>query len=864
MGAARRNFAFKKGLVYDITMLMETAATPMLKQYQEIKSRHMDCILFFRLGDFYEMFFEDATQASSILDLVLTSRGHDASGKIPMCGIPFHSADNYIAKLIKAGKKVAICEQIEDVAVAKGIVRRDVIRVITAGTYLDDNTDTRCLMSLMPNKDGSFGFAATNTTSGTITTNIATSAHQAVELLSKLNVAECIYPESARESIDALLAHPLLKLKNIHLTAYHDWCFNSDMAKKSLCTHFGVLNLNGYGIEDLPLAQSACGALLEYLRQTNKTDLKHVNRIALYANDQYVFISPAAHYGLELETVLKTLDLCVTPMGRRLFRFWLFHPLKDLEALQQRQEAVTALHADAEKSQSIDELLKHMPDLEKALSRISCRCASIKDIVSLRQGLLRAPLLKEAIDDIKQPLLQIDDVKELRTLLFKTIDPDVPLSKHEGKIIAVGIDKDLDELRGLAENGRQWLLQYQQSEIKRTGINSLKVGFNNVFGYYIEISKAQQKAVPSDYIRKQTLVNGERYITPELKVYEEKILTAQDKILAIEKRILDDIEHKILEQAAKVQRYCEQIATIDCLLSLAKLFNFDGYIMPALNANDAIDIKDGRHPIVERTVSAGFTPNDTLLDMSSQHLIILTGPNMAGKSTFIRQSALLIILAQMGAPIPAKEAVIGICDKIFTRIGAHDEIAKGQSTFMVEMTECAHILNNLTPRSLVILDEVGRGTSTSDGLSLAWALAEYMHSKKVRTLFATHFHELVGLASDMEGVKNYNVAVKEWKDKIVFLHKIIPGGSDDSYGIYVAKLAGIPPAIIKRSKEILAEIEIGTATPYRQHQQQLNLFAPAHQPAMDEIRESLANLDINALTPLDALKILNDLKKKID
>lgn len=843
---------------------METAATPMLKQYQEIKSRHQDCILFFRLGDFYEMFFEDAKAASSILDLVLTSRGQDAGGKIPMCGIPFHSADNYINKLVKAGRKVAICEQVEDPASAKGIVKRDVIRVITAGTYLDDNTDTRCLLCLLPQKDGSFGFASCDTTSSTILTNRIATAHQAVELLTKLSVAECIYPQSAKEHMQELMAHPLLKLKNILLTEFDDWCFNADMAKKSLCAHFGVLNLNGFGIEDMPCAQSASGALLEYMRQSSKTDLKHVNKIMLFATDDFVFISPAAHYGLELETVVRTMDLTATPMGKRMFRFWLFNPLKDLNALQQRQSAVLALNQNPKNTQTLEECLRYLPDLEKSLSRISCRCASVKDLVSLRQGLMRGPHIIEALAPMNHPLLQINDLKNLRELLFKTIDPDVPLGKPEGKTIASGIDVELDELRSLAENGRQWLLEYQAQQIKRTGINSLKVGFNNVFGYYIEISKANQKSVPADYIRKQTLVNGERYITPELKTYEDKILTAQDKIFAIERRILNTIEQEILTQAAEVSRFCRQIASIDCLLSFQKLLLWDGYILPELNDSDAIDIKDGRHPIVEKTVPNGFTPNDTTLNTSDLHLIILTGPNMAGKSTFIRQSALLVILAQIGAPIPAKEAAIGLCDKIFTRIGAHDEIAKGQSTFMVEMTECAHILNNLTPRSLVILDEVGRGTSTSDGLSLAWALAEYMHSKKVRTLFATHFHELVGLADQFDGIANFNVAVKEWKDKIVFLHKIIPGGSDDSYGIYVAKLAGIPSEIIKRSKEILSEIEIGAATPYHKPQQQLNLFAPTHNPQIEDIANELSSLDINTLTPLEALKILNDLKSKLD
>ena len=839
---------------------MEAAATPMLRQYRDIKARYQDYILFFRLGDFYEMFFEDAKEAAGLLDLVLTSRGQDATGKIPMCGIPYHSADNYIAKLIKAGKKVAICEQVEDVAAAKGLVKRDVIRVITAGTYLDDSTDSRYILCLALAKTGTLGFAFCDTAGGTIRTNVLKNTQQAVELLSKLPIYECIYPESADQMIKELLAHPLLKPKNILLSPYEDWCFNPDMAKKALCAHLGVLNLNGFGIDEILEAQAACGALLEYLRAMNKTPLKHIDRLALYTSDDYMFISPAAHYGLELENVLKTLDLTQTPMGRRQFRFWLYHPLKNAGAIIERQNAVVLLRDQPQAARKLDELLKNLPDLEKALSRLSCGCSSVKDILALRQGLLRAPLIAEVLSPLGHPLLDIVDVPALRETLMKTINPDVPLSKPEGKIVQAGIDKELDELRNIQETGRQWLAQFQAREIKATGISSLKVGFNSVFGYYIEITKTHQKSTPAHYIRKQTLVNGERYITPELKEYEEKILSAQEKVFAIEKRILGNIEKLVLEHASALHHYCETLAVADCLLSLSKLFDWNGYILPGINDGPAIDIKDGRHPIVEKAVS-DFTANDSLLDTEENHLLILTGPNMAGKSTYIRQTALLVILAQIGGPIPACGATIGIADKIFTRIGAHDEIAKGQSTFMVEMTETAHILNNLTPRSLVILDEIGRGTSTSDGLSLAWALAEYLHTQKVRTLFATHFHELVALADRFEGVKNCNVAVKEWKDKIIFLHKIIPGGSDDSYGIYVAKLAGIPEAVIKRSKEILSELEIGTPTPYRKHESQLNLFTPT---ATDEIRSILETVDINNITPLDALKKLQELKDKLN
>lgn len=841
---------------------MEQSTTPMLRQYQDIKSRHQDSILFFRLGDFYEMFFDDAKEASSLLDLVLTSRGQDIKGKIPMCGIPYHSADNYIAKLIKAGKKVAICEQTEDVAVAKGIVKRDVVRIITAGTYLDEATDSRFVCTLIASGE-TFGVALIDSSGGTILAN-ELSGLQTVELMAKYPVYECVFPEAQEEHIVQWLNHPLLKSKQICRSPFGDWAFNRDAAYKNLLNHFDVHSLKGFGVDGLNVAISACGALIEYLKTVSKTPLKHIDKISLYAHSNYVFISPAAHYGLEMESLLKTLDHTQTAMGRRLFRFWLYHPLKDVAAIKSRQDAIRFLHEQQRVQESLGECLKNLPDLEKALSRISSGCSTIKDVLAIRQGLLRAPLLKEIIAQARHAdLLNIDDVVSLRETITRTINPDVPLAKPEGRIVCTGIDQELDELRNILENGKQWLAAYQTSEVQKTGINSLKVGFNNVFGFYIEISKANQKNVPVNYVRKQTLVNGERYITQELKEYEEKFLTAQDKILTIERRILAAVERDILDQSIALHKLCGQIATIDCVHALSVVAGWHNYIFPSLDESTVLDIKDGRHPVVEKTVTADFVANDTLLDTDQSHLIILTGPNMAGKSTYIRQTAILVIMSQMGAPIPAQRATIGIVDKIFTRIGAHDAIAQGQSTFMVEMTETADILNNLTARSLVILDEIGRGTSTSDGLSLAWALAEYMQAQKVRTLFATHFHELVALADKFSGVKNFNVAVKEWKDKIIFMHKIVPGGSDDSYGIYVAKLAGIPDKVIHRSKEILSELELGSITPTANTNKQLNLFTPSVDTASTEVREALEAIDINTLTPIDALNKLQELKRKL-
>lgn len=847
------------------------SATPMLKQYQHIKRNYQDCILFFRLGDFYEMFFEDAKTASAILDLVLTSRGSDVTNRIPMCGIPFHAAENYIAKLIKAGQKVAICEQVEDPSQAKGIVKRDVIRVITSGTFFDDASDSRYLLSLSPNGK-TFGVAFTDVTTGVIQTNQYPSPHQIVELVSKLPFYECIFPESLKDTIKEFLNHPLLKAKGLTLSPFGDWSFNTEMARKNLCDHFQTHSLKGFGIEDLPQAQSSCGALLEYLKQMNKQPLKHIDRICLYTDTDHVFISPAAHYGLEMETLLQTLDKTMTPMGRRLFRFWLFHPLKDPAAVCQRQQAVQLLINDSDVTDVLGKtLLRNIPDLEKSLSRLSCGFASPKDILAIRNALSRGPEIQKHLETLVGaqglvPQLSIDDVPNLRALLHDAINPDMPLAKPEGKIIRPGYDKELDELRSIQDNGREWLKNYQAQEIKKTGINSLKVGYNNIFGYYIEISKANQKLVPADYIRKQTLVNGERYITPELKQYEEKFLTAQEKIIAIENRLVKDIQQAILNETAPLHSYADQLATVDCIHSLNLLAQEQGYILPDVNDTTVLDIKEGRHPVVELSTRETFIPNDTYLDCEESHLVILTGPNMAGKSTYIRQTAILVIMAQMGSFIPAQSASIGAVDKIFTRIGAHDEIAKGQSTFMVEMTEAADILNNMTQRSLIILDEIGRGTSTYDGLSLAWALAEHLQSKKARTLFATHFHELTSLSDQLSGVKNYNVAVKEWQDKIIFMHKIVPGSTDDSYGIYVAKLAGIPDTVIRRSKKILSELENGSRSTMRARidRDQLDFFTPATDATMDEVKQVLQKIDVDSLTPIEALNTVNQLKQKLE
>jgi len=868
---------------------METT-TPMLKQYHAIKAKHQNCILFFRLGDFYEMFFEDAKKVSRELDLVLTARGKGTTSKVPMCGFPHHAADNYIARLIKAGYKVAICEQVEDPAEAKGIVKRDVTRIITSGTFLDENnTDAHYLLCLSPNfptprqNAGSrnpdrsvgtknIGIAFTDPSSGMIQTNqYPFNSNRLTEVIARIPVSECIFPESEEEHIKNLFNAPLLRLKNISLSPYEDWCFNPDIARKSLCEHFALHNLHGFGIEDLSSATSSAGALLEYLKQMNKQPLRHMDKISLYTDDDYVFISPAAHRGLELDTLISTLDHTLTPLGRRQLRFWFYHPLKNVESITQRQEAIQLLKNNPEIENDLKHHLNKIPDIEKNISRLSCGYTHAKDFLAIRNTLAILPEIANSIQSLaaQNSLFTLNDIPELRKHLIRAINADIPLSHPEGKIIQKGYHEELDALRDIQENGRAWLKNLQEEEIKRSGISSLKIGFNKVFGYYLEVTKTHLKSVPQDFIRKQTLVNAERFITPKLKEYEEKILTAQEKILKIENTIIQKLQKEILDNSIALHQFCQSIAALDGIYSLSILAQSPGYICPDISEETLLDIKDGRHPVVEKTSTETFIANDTLLDCDENQLIILTGPNMAGKSTYIRQTAILTIMAQAGSFIPAQSAHIGIVDKIFTRIGAHDDISKGQSTFMVEMNETADILNNLTERSLIILDEIGRGTSTYDGLSLAWALAEHLQKTKARTLFATHFHEITALSDAHSGVKNYNVAVKEWKDEIIFLHKIIPGSTDDSYGIYVAKLAGIPKEVIDRSKKILTQLELQTnlkekITNTPQHEEQLSLFSNQSNSDLEDIKSFLKEININTLTPLEALNKLQAIKNAVD
>lgn len=845
--------------------------TPMLAQYQQVKSQYPESILFFRLGDFYEMFYDDARKACGILDVVLTSRDAGKSGKAPMCGIPYHAADTYIAKLIKAGLKVAICEQVEDPATAKGIVKREVIRVITSGTFMDEASPEARSLASLAFVDKKIGLAFTDTASGTLKTQEYSDPLQVIEVLAKNFIFECIFPLDQKTKIQELFKHPALRNRSTVLSPFEDWAFNTDLSRKALCEHFQTHNLRGFGIEEMPAAIAASGALLEYLKHLHKQPLRHIDKIRLYVDNDYVFISPAAILGLDLENLLRTIDHTRSSLGRRKLRDWLYHPLKTPSVIIKRQEAIGLLRNDPVLQENLGRILAVMPDIEKSVSRISCATSSARDLLALRHALLALPEIAKIISPLKNKnnFFDIQDIPDLREYLESSISPEIPLSHPEGKIINRGFNQELDSLRDIRENGNTWLKDIQSQEIRRSGINSLKIGFTSVFGYYIEISKSNLDRVPAEYIRKQTLVNAERFITQELKDFEEKMLTADDKILKIESEIIVEIHKNILDNVGVLHELSWQIATLDCLNSLCTLSRLAGYIAPKILEGPEIDIKDGRHPMVEKFIPEPFIPNDSFLDCSQNHLVILTGPNMAGKSTYIRQTAILVILAQIGSYIPASSASIGIVDKIFTRIGAHDEITKGQSTFMVEMSETAGILNNLSERSLVVLDEIGRGTSTFDGLSLAWAIAEYLANHKIRTLFATHFHELTALAEEFIGVKNFNVSVKKWNEEIIFLHKIVPGGTDDSYGIYVAKLAGIPQEVVKRAQKILTRLEISDDLQAKirnriPEEEQISIFSKKNNALLEKIKDEIANLDVNSLTPLEALNKLQQLKKKVD
>lgn len=851
--------------------------TPLMKQYNRIKKNYPDAILFFRLGDFYEMFGQDAITASKILQITLTSRDKDKTNPVPMCGIPYFTVETYISRLIRAGYKVAICEQLEDAKDAKGIVERDVIKVITPGTFAPDDPKENNYILCIFQKENLFGISVADITTGEFI--LYESSNNIADEISRFRPGEIVYPSSLKNN-QAIVG----SLKDYYLTSYDDWYFDYIEAYRKLLSHFRVSSLDGFGCEGMITAISSAGALLNYLEETQKGNIRF-KRLRVLRTGSYMLIDSATQRNLEILRNIETggkegsllwvMDETLTPMGGRLLRRWLTNPLLSIDDIRRRQSAVTSLVEGPELLSSVRELLNGISDIERLTSRISSGSANARDMLSLRDSLRLLPKLKEATTSdneiINSISKRIDILTEVYTLIDNAIDDNAPVTLKEGGLIKKGFNKEVDELREMRGEGKDFIASLQERERKRTGISSLKVGYNRVFGYYIEVTKPNLPLVPDDYIRKQTLTGGERFITPELKDYEEKVLSAEGRLSELEYQIFTDIREEVSRYTERLQATAVAIAELDVYQALAYVAKRYNYVCPFVDDSKRIEIIEGRHPVLERmSLNERFIPNDTVID-DDNRILIITGPNMAGKSTYMRQVALIVLLAQIGGFVPAKEARIGIVDRIFTRIGASDIITKGQSTFMVEMLETANILNNATDKSLVVFDEVGRGTSTFDGISIAWAVVEYIVKRlKARTLFATHYHELTELSLCLEGVKNLNVAVKEWDDEVIFLRKVVDGPADKSYGIQVARLAGLPDETIIRAKEVLANLEkselneIGTPRlAYSHHgikrQGQLDLFTTQADPVIKEI----LGLDVMNMTPIEAMNKLYEIRKKL-
>ncbi len=794
--------------------------TPMMRQYMRIREKMPDnVVLLFRLGDFYEMFFEDARRAAPILDVALTKRNN-----VPMCGVPYHSVDSYLSRLLKAGVKVAVCEQVEDASSAKGIVRREVTRVITPGTATEEGVleaKRNNYLATVCELKGMHGLVMLDLSTGAFWGE-EVKRELLVEELKRYAPSECVVP-SQQAGIFGETGSEF----SLEVTECDDWVFDLEASRERLTRHFGVHSLDGFGCEGKPAIVAAAGGALHYVREDLCRQVGHIRNFRVLDNRGCLVLDEATCSNLELASfpgrkipmsLLDVLDATGTAMGGRMLRNWLLRPLASIEGIRARHEAVDLIQKDRFLLHDIRSALGNVRDIERLIAKIAEGRGNARDLRSLGQSLSFMPGIRQLISKASCRLLKelenaICELPDLVDLIDRAIDPEPSALLKEGGIIRGGYNSELDELRDASSQGKQWLAEFQTSEQKKTGIKNLKVRHNKVFGYYIEVSKGQLDNVPDCYARKQTLVNAERYITPELKDYENRVIGAQERSKELEYHLFLDVREAAVKETLPVQQTAGSIAKLDVLVSLADRASVCGYVRPEIDDSDRIDIRESRHPVVERmSETEAFIPNDVKLDRQSNQLLIITGPNMAGKSTYIRQVALNVIMAQMGSFVPASSAKIGIVDKVFTRVGASDDLARGRSTFMVEMQETANILNNATPRSLIVLDEIGRGTSTFDGISIAWAVAEYLHNNeetKARTVFATHYHELTDLAVEMKGVKNYNVLIKEKDDEIVFLRKIAAGGSDKSYGIHVARLAGMPEKVIQRSREILGNLEEG-------------------------------------------------------
>ena len=843
--------------------------TPLRKQYLKVKQRYPDAIVFFRLGDFYETFDDDARVASQELDLVLTSREMGKGQRVPMAGIPHHALDNYLTKLINRGQKVAICEQLSPPG--KGLVERDVVRVVTPGTVVEPNLlDSRrnnYLASLVVD-DGCAGIAYVDITTGEFAAT-QLSAERVMPELERLQPSEILLPEDGGENAQ-------LPFTTSRLDGY--W-FDLEIARETLQEHFAVASLEGYGCVGLPLAVQAAGALVHYVNKTQKQALPQLSRLATYSTDSFMTLDGQTIRNLELfqggrwgesaHSLLSAIDLTCTPMGGRLLKNWLGHPLLDLQDLDRRHEVVAWFHLETVARQEVISYLSDIADVERLVNRVSSARVIPRELITLRHSLEMVLRLKEMISERPAMKGLSDDLKpcpDVVYLIGRAI-ADEPRALEQGGVIREGFSPELDEIRCDSRQAREYLAGLEQRERQRTGIKSLKVGYNRVFGYYIEVSRTNLGSVPSDYVRKQTLTDAERFFTPELKEYESLILNAQEKIAELEATIFRQLCQQVSAQGERILGTARAIAEIDVLAGLAEAAARNSYVRPALTDDDAIEIRGGRHPVVEQSIGRdSFVPNDARLCNRDDQLIILTGPNMSGKSTYLRQVALIILMAQVGSFVPADSARIGIVDRIFTRIGAQEDLAAGQSTFMVEMTEAANILNNATSRSFIILDEIGRGTSTYDGLSIAWAVVEFLHNRPdlgAKTLFATHYHELVELAGILPGVMNLSVAVADEGDRVVFLHKIVPGGTDRSYGIHVAQLAGLPKAVIMRAREVLAELEGRASQRSRARPREASLQIPLFSQE-SVLVEEIRGLDLDSMSPLDAITRLYELKRIVE
>lgn len=867
-------------------MANDVVLTPMMKQYFEFKAQHPDAVLLFRCGDFYETYSEDAIIASEILGITLTKRANGGQSKVvEMAGFPHHALDTYLPKLIRAGKRVAICDQLEDPKLAKKLVKRGITELVTPGVSINDNVlnykENNFLAAVHFGKQAC-GVSFLDISTGEFLTAEGTTDY-VDKLLGNFAPKEVLFERGRRPMFEGNFGSKFVTFE------LDDWVFTEQTALQKLLKHFETKNLKGFGVEHLKMGIIASGAILQYLEMTQHTQIGHITSLARIEEERYVRLDKFTVRSLELvscmneggTSLLDVIDQTLSPMGARMLKRWVVFPLTSKKAIDERLDVVDYFFREPEFKQLVEEQLRLVGDLERIISKVAVGRVNPRELVQLRTALQAIKPVKRACEKTKNDSLrrigeQLNVCEVMRDRIAREINPDPPVLLNKGGVIADGVSQELDDLRHIAFSGKDYLVQIQQRESEETGIPSLKIGYNNVFGYYIEVRNAHKDKVPAEWIRKQTLANAERYITQELKEYEEKILGAEDKILILENKLYTDLVSALTEYIPTIQVNANQIARLDCLLSFANVAAANHYVRPVIDESDVIDIRQGRHPVIERQMPVGenYVANDVLLDSQSQQIIIITGPNMAGKSALLRQTALITILAQIGCFVPADSARIGLVDKVFTRVGASDNISVGESTFMVEMNEASNILNNLSPRSLVLFDELGRGTSTYDGISIAWAIVEYIHEHpkaKARTLFATHYHELNEMEKTFPRIKNYNVSVKEVGNKVIFLRKLERGGSEHSFGIHVAKMAGMPKSIVHRANEILKQLERDNRQQGIAHSTvpkvetspsgvQLSFFQ-LDDPVLSQIRDELLHLDVNNLTPLEALNKLNDIKK---